>query len=178
MEIEYDFTLEDLQAFYTHVHLATPQGRKRMMTSYFGTVFSVLVITVLLVLLTARDYDPWPLVLFVLFYVLAAPILYVRTRSRIRRRVRQMTSPGESVGLFGHQYLQMLPEGIREIGAGTDMLVRWASVNEIMDTAKHIIVYRGPLASSIVIPKRAFAREEDINEFVQTARERLKNASR
>jgi hypothetical protein len=96
-------------------------------------------------------------------------------RSRMSRLLRRQLDDEWNRKLLGWRSVSITPETITLTSKLTTYAVRWEAVEQVVTTDEHafFLITR---QSGIVLPVRAFAEDEEFDEFVKAARQYRREA--
>lgn len=157
MEITYTISREDYWQFRRYYLL-----RRRSMQATAVLVFLLLGLYVVLV--------EWILNTSELATEISAPlvaaVLMVLLVSRFKHVV--MSIPSDKGAILGEHYLSIGAEGVVDRTKSSDRLTRWSGILKIV-AHKHYIFLLSDTDQAHIVPKRAFRRKEDAQEFLDAA---------
>jgi hypothetical protein len=174
MEVEYALTEDDLVAFNQHLYTQPPARAARRYTWFFVgaslLAFATLLTVLVFELLPRRET-------FLLLVGLSAAFYYGATnlygllwwRRSVRKSVRKLLKEGSDPFVFAKRRVRISVQGMSEVNEfGTKVDMPWITIRRIETAPTHAFVY--PNATEVhVIPKSAFATEDDFRAFVDTA---------
>ncbi len=175
MTAEYEITKDDLSAFNLYHHRHSPTARRQYLRSWFVPAFLGLLVFSGLWYLADRErgtplrtfLDLLPLFSFVPLYLLYFPWAY---RQKLSKIVAGMVGEGQNRGLFSRHRVTISPEGVTDSTELGQTTTAWRAVERVAAADEHAYIYTNALAA-VIVPRRAFARPSDFEEFVRTARE-------
>jgi|GEM_PF-2595149 len=157
MEITYTISREDYWQFRKYYLL-----RRRSMQATAVIAFLLLGLYVVLV--------EWLLNTSAMLVELSAPliaaVLMVLLVSRFKHVV--MSIPSDNGDTLGEHYLSIAVEGVVDRTKSSDRLTRWSGILNIVAN-KHYIFLFSDTDQAHIVPKRAFRRKEDAQEFLDAA---------
>ncbi len=106
-----------------------------------------------------------PMIVFAIFFVIV-----LRSAKSDRAKLFE-TEPA----LKEPQTTEITPQYLRHQDATGEVKTRWQGINKVVETATHIFLWISP-SQAHVVPKRAFASEEDATTFAQNATNYWKSA--
>jgi len=155
MELSFELTAEDLDAFYRHAN-ASAWG---LLIFEWGLVVLGLLVV---------DYFFFRKEPVIGIVVNAAGIgLYIAKKWRTRhvlhdRNVRSLVEGRSS--LIGSHRLKITPEGYEHEVGPARVMWRWKQVTRVMETEEHFFLRVG-MAGATIIPKRAFSDPTQLTWF-------------
>ncbi len=168
MEVEYSLELEDLLAFNQYHHAHSPAVRRQQFTPRVAVLIALAAVWVL----SCAIVDPSAWIILGFFLGLVGAISYfsypARVRRRSRRLVERMYMEGQNRGLFTRRRMTITPETITDATEISVTTIKWVAVEKIVVDQRHAYFYDSA-ASAFILPKAAFAAEEEFQEFVETA---------
>ncbi|MEZ6116120.1 MAG: S8 family serine peptidase [Pirellulaceae bacterium] len=84
---------------------------------------------------------------------------------RLKKRVRQMCSSGQYLGVVGPRRMNLSERGVLVYGQSGEFLHYWAGIVQIIESRKLLLLYVG-YAMAIVVPRRSFLDSDEYEEFV------------
>jgi YcxB-like protein len=173
MEVEFVLRPDDVMAFHDYLWAHPPKQARTLAAS--GLSWGLVLISGLLSLCSAYwllqgDYSfitVYPPVLFLMALLLR---LSWRSRSRwiVRRNLARKVD--KNAKLLGWQRLALTPEALAASSEHSTTTLAWAAIEKIVITEKHALIFDSP-TTAYVVPRRAFADEDEFREFVATARD-------
>ena len=157
MEITYTISREDYWQFRKYYLL-----RRRSMQATAVIAFLLLGLYVVLV---EWILNTSPLVMEISVPLVAAVLLAVLV-ARFKHVV--MSIPSDNGTMLGQHYLSIAPEGVVDRTKSSDRLTRWSGILNIVGN-KHYIFMFSDADQAHIVPKRAFRRQEDAQEFLDAA---------
>jgi len=100
-----------------------------------------------------------------LYFLFFSKILQFTTARRIRKNYKK----GQNLTLGIHNYLISI-EGVNDVTEFTSIKVKWAAIENIWETDKHLFIHIRPNAGYI-IPKRAFQDKATVIQFTKDLKE-------
>jgi len=79
-----------------------------------------------------------------------------------------MSIPSDNGDTLGEHYLSIAVEGVVDRTKSSDRLTRWSGILNIVAN-KHYIFLFSDTDQAHIVPKRAFQRKEDAQEFLDAA---------
>jgi hypothetical protein len=178
MNLDFDFTEQDLVDFSVHHHVHSPAQRRITWGGY--AVIAVAGVTLWLVLLlhvgltevNARKFGP---------LLLTIPIVWgiyrLSFRFNLKHVVREMLDEAQNRGLLGKKHLELTPREITVSDGQESQSTRWQAVERIEESSDAIYIYYGSM-EAILIPRRAFPSDEAWKGCAKTARAYFADAHR
>jgi YcxB-like protein len=177
MEIEYILTEEDKLAFCRHEVARMPGSeRMRKLRRTWPTIILLVLLAPLLLVQVwhgPRDFRiVWRGVrlLLVVFTIALYFISFVLRRSLPEKLARGFLPQGDKAGVIRKQRTRITPEGISNDSDHTGHTADWANVERIDVTDDYAFIYLSGGNYPCILPRRAFARDRDFDEFVATAK--------
>jgi hypothetical protein len=174
LEVVYKLTREDVEARTSHqlIHSKEMRRLRRMYLLMF--VAGVILICGAFYLVT----DPRMVGLRELAFVLGAPAGVL-----IMLPLFVVTMPWRKTGIhLPAEWLQRETGSTRRLRLATDNLIHatdaavtatpWAAVEKVVTTTDHVYFHTAG-AGILVLPRRAFSRDSEFADFVETANQRL-----
>lgn len=84
---------------------------------------------------------------------------------RLKKRVRQMCSSGQYLGVVGPRRMSLSERGVLVHGQSGEFLHYWAGIVQIIESRKLLLLYVG-YAMAIVVPRRSFQDSDEYEEFL------------
>lgn len=173
--LTYEVGRADLVAFHTERLEARPETRTLIRTGQIAVAA-----TGLLVMAGAAAIAHPPALFHVSLgaFVLLGVGLYPRTfRRSARGRIQTLVAREDHGDALGAQVLTMDDRGLtRQSAAGSAVTIPWARVDAVDVTARRVAV-RFDDASTLLIPRSAFADSADMEAFAAAARARGADAA-
>lgn len=170
MRIEYDTTLDDLDAYCEHL-TSSPQVRRAFWKR--TAVVAVSLAATMFLLPLAYSRNVWVAGIISLVCALPFVLLYpsVLRHETIAVARRQVGSDPAGPAL-GHHTLEVTADAVTEVCALHTLSIRWPGIRSITGTSNHIFIYLTN-HSAIIVPLRSFDTPEAIEQFV----DHLKNTA-
>lgn len=102
--------------------------------------------------------------IFVILTFVFTPFL---VKSGIRFGIKKRLKKEVNHGLIGKREMEILPEYFRVTTNLTNTTFQWNSINKIMENKIQLLIYVSE-TSTYIIPKKAFASEEDYKKIKET----------
>ena len=174
MEIAYDIGPDDLIEYNLYLHM-TPARRSERLKKSLG--FSALVALPAIMLLDSPDRTMFAVACGLLAIAVITPLLTVfNTRGRLRRHFVRYFPRGENSALYGWRRMTIDAERILQEGELMVAGWKWPAVERIVVT-DHLVLFFIAQSAALMVPRRAFADEAALRQFVETA-ERFHRAAR
>lgn len=166
MELNFDQTVEDVIAFNLFQMAHSPKSRHQSLRwrILVSIVFALFVSGT--AWFTYRAFDPLWLgigMLAGLIFFLVYPWFY---RQADAETLRKWLEAGKDDAMFGAQTVVVSQEGLITRDRAGESMTKWAAVQNVAQSEKHLFVYTSS-ARAIIVPKRAFASEHDLEEFTR-----------
>ena len=158
MEVEYSLTPEDVAAWMSDYS----SGRPRRWLPYIGLALATVPLVAEIVRLVALR-APWPIVAAFVLFIPAIFGVFLFRKRLLRLFMRRADTPTKS------QRLALRPEGLTITTETTASLTAWEGVDRIVVTDTHAFFYFNKVAA-LILPRRAFADENEFENFVERAR--------
>jgi hypothetical protein len=167
-KVEYRLTLEDAAAFLHHHAKSPPRGRGGIPHWFWLIVlclflFVWLVVKLVVPLPFSMSVGDWVLValapLYLLFHFGGKWMAVQLMLRKARRNPR----------LFDLRALEIMPEGLTMSDSSGSNSIHWHALPWIVVSDAYAFFYLTD-TKGVVLPRRAFASEEQFEEFVATAR--------
>ncbi len=166
--IEVAFTLElnDCMAFYD-LNQAEQKQAKRSSSGWAPLVFFLLIASIALAVpLLKRESASWNEIvmgagagLFIATYLFGRPLF----RQMVRRSLRH------DPNLFLPHRVVLTPDAVESSAGPSTTRTLWEGVVKVVAKKEHLFIFTGKRAA-IVVPYRAFASDESLDEFIDAAR--------
>jgi YcxB-like protein len=168
-EIEFDLRPEDMVAYWRQ----KLPGKAKALFLLLLTGLSPLVALGILGLIAGAD--PRGLLVGLLcgvtFLVLMSLGYFLVYPGIQARQLRKMYKGLEGRGIFQHQRLSLIAEGLNHATAHSRTTILWAAVDQIDETETHVFIHTGPI-DAIIVPRRAFEEEWRYQELTDQVRQR------
>ncbi len=167
VEVEYELNVEDEVAFrlYNYTY-----SRKLLRYMYLTACLSEILVATVLVVASGRPHFAFVFALSVLAALTL--VYYLVSTSIFRKRLRWtvIRDNGERPSkLLGRQRLSVNAESVSEITPAGKSITRWNTVERVASTDQYIFIkVRGSVP--YIVPRRAFASEEEFNQFIGTVK--------
>jgi len=158
MEVEYTLTHEDFAAWMSDYS----SGRQRRWLPYVSLGLATVPLVAAIVKLVAL-HVPWPVVAIFVLLIPAIFGAFFFRRRLIALFLRRTDIPAKS------QRLALQPEGLTITTETTASLTAWEGVDRIVVTDTYAFFYFNKVAA-LILPRRAFADENEFEKFVEKAR--------
>ena len=172
MEVEYSLDMEDLLAFNQYLNSQSPSLRRVHLMRRLTLAIALAVLWVFLCVELGGDIGPGACVILGLLLGLVNVVFFflypVRFRQRTRRLVERMYMEGQNLGLFTRRRMTITPETVTDATEVSVRTMKWVAVEKIAVDQRHAYFYVSA-ASAFILPKAAFATEEEFQEFVETS---------
>jgi hypothetical protein len=176
LQVEYDLTAEDVVTLSLFHYKHSPTVRR----SWLMLRVVVPIIWILIGFFEnsrERHYAGIaPLPFFISLSVLYILLMPAYSRYRTRRITLRLLSEGKNKGFDGPHSLTIGPEGIVAESATGDARSNWSVVEKLETDKEHFYIYTSAV-NAIILPKRAFADENEFQEFVASVQTYYKNAN-
>jgi hypothetical protein len=170
MEVEFVLRPDDVMAFHEYVWDHPPKGGR----GYRGLSWVWLVLLGLLSLLSVPSLiqGDWSL------YVIWGPLMFVTFlllklfwRPLLRRQVRKTLEQkaDQNAKQLGWKRLTLSPESLIAVSEHRTVTICWAGIEKIVIAGERALIFDSP-TSAHVVPRRAFADEDEFRDFVAIAR--------
>ncbi len=107
--------------------------------------------------------DLWAFYLLpILFLIIYIPLFKFQTRRYYNKYLKE----GDSSGFFGKWSLSLEDDGIHVANPESQSILFWPSFKKIIMTPDYLFLYTSGI-TALVIPRRAFESEKDLEDFVQ-----------
>lgn len=163
MSIKTDITRQDYTAFVVHVARTVSATNGGRIVRMFIAITMGLGIGLALALLDLL-FHPSILVALLCGGV-AGAFLSMAVISNVSRRQMQRMTPADDGFILGAQETFLEEEGIRLRSAHHQASFEWSLVQGVAMTAQHVYVLVDSVAG-IILPKRAFSSEAELEQFV------------
>jgi hypothetical protein len=97
--------------------------------------------------------------------LLYRPVVIGLTKGLIRPLVRRSFRKGRNALFLGRHSVTITPEGFRGTGDHGESYIKWTAVERVVNSGSHVFFYVAA-RSAVVIPRRAFAGEDQFLQFV------------
>jgi hypothetical protein len=105
-------------------------------------------------------------------------LIYYLNRHRIAaRNIRRQLRQGKNARLLEQRTLKISPEGISYLSAELAAMTMWTAVEKIVVRKDHAFFYVGT-ATAHILPRRAFANDQEFTDFVETAQRYFEAANK
>ncbi len=172
MEVEYVQTLKDLIALNIYLQERQPWWRRNAFL-WGGYLFVIaLGLGLWLWLCVGTTLGLANLVFPVLFCVIYLPLwafLAYGWKRRTALRVKHFAKRPENRRMLGWRRCSLQPDGLTLTTEDTSLTIKWEGVSRIAQTEEYGLLFITP-RSAVIVPRRAFAAEEDFLAFVRMAR--------
>jgi hypothetical protein len=165
LKIQYDLTEEDFVTFSLFHYKHSPTAKR----SWLLLRVMVPVIWILIGFFEnsrpQRHAGISPLPFFISLSVLYILLIPAYSRYRTRRVILRLLSEGKNKGLAGMHTLTIGPEDIAAVSDNVDARLNWGGVEKLESDKEHFYIYLSAV-SALIIPKRAFADENEFQKFI------------
>jgi hypothetical protein len=162
MTIEYETTLDDLDAYYRLV-MASAQFRRAFRKRTGILTLSVAVIMFMLVQASSRNVTAAIIVAFVcalpVFFLYPSVLRHETTAASKRSIMADPATPA-----LGHHTLEITSERVSETCSHQTLSVGWTAVRSVVRTAHHFFICLTNL-SAFIIPLRSFTSPQAAQDF-------------
>lgn len=167
--VEFERTVEDTIEFNVFHMSHSPSIRQRAL--FAQIIVAVLVFIVSLAVGYLLNLDKRALTYFdyALFLVLSVASFFIfpyLNKAEVIRGLHKATKEGDNKAILGHQTISLTPEHLFVKTPGSESKYTWASIDKIVQNDKYIFLYISSI-SAIVVPKKAFSTENELQEFVE-----------
>jgi hypothetical protein len=175
VEVHFDLTLEDFQAFRAYV-LDRQRGKVLLPPKYiFWIVVILFPVTVILAMATSgaqpvfnfKDKKPADYIGLALLPLIVLLCFSVWWMQKVR--ARRALQKAKEKGLFDDIVVSITPEQLCYSNSVSAAAYQWSLIEKIARTDAHIFIMIGKGAGHI-IPRRAFPSEDEFTTFYETAR--------
>ena len=161
MQIHYDVSPDDVEAFARHVLESNAYYRR---SYYVGFVVGPMM-GALVLLLTGHESVLSSIVKVSVTAAVFSGLYAYLYRREVKSSVRRTYGSGSDEGPLGSRSLQIDAEGLTEVSQDVTTRALWPSIKRVEETGTALYVFNGP-ASAFIVPKRAFANETERQEFL------------
>jgi hypothetical protein len=173
LEVKFTLRVEDVLSFQDY-HLFKRAGAERSGVRRVGIVFLLLVLAGLLLFVwEPQGVDAVPLALVIVLTLVVGLILCWRPliRAATKRNLRKDRS------FFRTSHVLLTPEAVQNSRGPSTLRVLWEGIERIAATETHLFLYISSF-QAIVVPGRAFASEDEFDDFIDVARYYRREARR
>ena len=174
MSVDCLIELEDVTAFAVYHNTRSPLGRKQFLKRWLIIGLTMVIALASFVYLASAQGQFLNLVpVFVLFitfvvaYVGLYPWIYVR---RLRKGTEAVFRRGRNLALFGPRRVTLTPQFMVSSSPYTQSVARWMAVEGIDPQPTALYLYLSS-NTAFIVPRRAFASDDDFQTFVHTAQQ-------
>ncbi len=174
INVDFSIELEDIVAFNIYHYTRSALGRRQFYRRWLLIGISVvLALAGVCYLFSVRGLLPSlspALIISVVAavaYVGAYPWIYAW---RLRRSSEAVIQGGRNLAVFGPRRMTLTSQFVMHSSPFTQSAVRWIAVEKVDPQAVALYIYVSSNAAHI-IPRRAFASDDDFQTFVHTAQE-------
>ena len=164
MEIEYNFTIDDVVALSLWHNLQTKTFKNSVKKGrIFLPLGSLLLLSLVSWVTKTYYYVAAGFVSLIVLFFWIPDIMRKSAKDQVRKTIDEV----QGKGAVGKMELSISPEKVTEkseTGVGSSS---WDAVKQIIETVDHVFIYGG-VAKSYIIPKRTLP-EETISEFIAKA---------
>lgn len=169
MQLTYELEKADLLAFQRYFFKTSPALKKMRRVLFWF----------LLAFVSFLSYDPESLFVSAAFFVfnlaVGMCIVWVSTWASNEYLFRRGVPQGQDNGLTGRHQLIIDEHKVVEITSVNEAHHQWKGMDRVEEDEQYVYIFITPQAAH-VIPKRAFADEQQAAQFFATARELLARA--
>jgi hypothetical protein len=174
MSVDCLIELQDVTAFAIYHNTRSPLGRKQFLKRWLIMGLSMIIALVSFVYLVSVQGQLLNLVpvfvfsiTFVVAYVGLYPWIYVRG---LRKGTETIFHRGRNLALFGPRRLTLTPQFMVSSSPYTQSVARWIAVERIDHQPPALYLYLSS-NTAFIVPRRAFASDDDFQTFVNTAQQ-------
>jgi hypothetical protein len=160
--IEREVTLDDFQAFVLYVR--NNSIRKNGSGFNFFILFMVFLILQMAFLVVGAEFD-MPTSFATMFGVMVWLVVLARHQNR-------MMAPAEDGLVLGKKEMRLMTDGIEERSDLHASFFKWTALRELGNTTHHLFLMIDQNAG-LIIPKRAFTDEREVERFVSELQKRM-----
>ncbi len=168
MKFSYDFTRNDLVAYYRYHNNNSPTARKR---NFRSTVFGFIACLLFAIIITMKDGRQFMIAARVYWVFYLTPILFLIifipfSKFQTRRYYNKYLKEGDSSVFFDKWSLSLEDDGIHVANPESQSILFWPSFKKFIMTPDYLFLYTSGI-TALVIPRRAFESEKDLEDFIQ-----------
>lgn len=170
-QFDHDMRLEDVIDFNLHNIAHAPYFKRQLRRAAASAVLIVACILFFVLIANLEPATKLRAAVVILFgaIVTAAIFPWVRRRS-MAATVRGLIDQNSE--MLGVRRTTIDAEGVRELKRYSESLTRWPAVERIETSERNVFIYTSDL-TCVLIPKLAFANQEQLDSFLAAAREYL-----
>jgi membrane protein implicated in regulation of membrane protease activity len=170
-QIEHDMQVDDVIDFNLYCVAHAPYFKRQM--KILGAAVAMIAASIVF-LLSISNFSTSAKVSVatgVIVAVIAMALLFPWFRRRsMAATVRGLITQNSEA--LGARRTTIDAEGVREVKRYSDSLTRWPAVERIETSQRNVFIYTSEL-TCVLIPKLAFANQEQLDAFLATARQYL-----
>jgi hypothetical protein len=174
ISVDFAIELEDVIAFSVYHSMHSAWGRKQFLNPWiFIGVAAALVLggAVYLMYLQGMLLDMIPAVVVAVAAVAACVGLHPWTYARrLRNSSAAIIRSGRNLAVFGPRRITLTPEFVMHSSPYTQSATRWIAIERVDPQPQALYLYVSSNSAHIV-PRRAFASEDDFRTFIDAAQE-------
>ena len=166
--VEFERTVEDTIEFNVFHMSHSPSIRQRALFAQIIVAVLVFIVSLAVGYLLNPDKRALTYFDYALFLVLSVASFFIfpyLNKAEVIQGLRKVTKEGDNKAILGHQTISLTPEHLFVKTPGSESKYAWASIDKIVQNGKYIFLYISSI-SAIVVPKKAFSTENELQEFV------------
>jgi hypothetical protein len=163
MKVKVDISRLDYWNFNKYAMLHIPKMKRSFLISIIGIPAFIIICAVSLKYLLSLSL---PLIAIVIIAVIGGAIGDIAMIILMKSQVMRL--PADKPGLLGEHIIEINASGVLEKTVVNEGLNTWKGVHRITQNESYIFVFIDDIAAHI-IPKRAFASEQESNAFYSNA---------
>ncbi len=165
MQLSFQLTPADYDAFHADYYRSSPEGRRAMRVGRW--VIPVVGVLALMIPLSQFGYDPiWiPVMLgYIVGWVFAFPKLLAWRSSRMNHRLQKL-DPGATA--FAPRVVEVLSEGIHGQAGVASSRLEWGAIRRYSRGPEHLFLYLDA-RQALILPRRACDSDSDFEALAET----------
>ncbi|MBM3934707.1 MAG: YcxB family protein [SAR202 cluster bacterium] len=174
MVLDYEVTTDDFVKFSLYHYKNSPTYQRQILMGRLlnAFVFVAVVMGIGLAISPLLDLG-WGIALVAwgvpaVLGAIAAFLVFPRlSDQKLRKLLPKLMDEGKNDGVTGKQCINVTPEAIINRPSIGDHRVPWMSVERLVQTSDHVLIYVGSMSAAI-IRLNFFATDEDLLAFIET----------
>jgi hypothetical protein len=165
MEVEYDFTVDDAQAYSEYYLNNSPEFKKQLASTSRKYLYIPLVFVIGAVLFSFGSDRIVPIIFLIVAAILGGAYFFMPSVIR-RQLLKTARTQNRQRMITGKRKQQIIvtPDKLTQISAEGTLSYNWSSVDDVITSGGYLFIMLRN-APAISVPERAFANNADFQQF-------------
>ncbi len=166
ISINYEITLEDILQFNLYVQKQSPsQQRFISFIQYFFPIIIIFLSFYLIYMVGLQLQSILYIIFSILWFVFIPKLIRITTKYQAKR----LLGEGKNSAMLGNFILTLSENSIHYRSDSGESTTHWNGINKISESNQYIYIFLSSI-SAYIIPKKAFAKDEELNNFLDFAK--------